>query len=93
MEKTETNKRDTIKSVVALVCGAGAWTVLSNIVSATTPLKINAMNKVLTGVGVTVLGSMLSDSVTKYTDDKCDAVFDRIQEESKKSDEEEEVGE
>ena len=81
--ETETNekkvdKRQLVKAVVSAVCGAGAWEVLSNAIKGTTPSGIGFISKLGVSIGTMVLGSMLGDKVTEYTDDQVDHIFEAI---------------
>lgn len=87
IKDNKVDKRQLVKAVTSAICGAGAWEVLSNAIKGTTPSGIGFISKLGVSIGTIVLGSMLSDKVTEYTDNQVDNVFDAIQ----KSKEEEET--
>lgn len=59
-----------VKMGVSLVVGLGASAIVKNLVKSTTPSNTNPITKLCIGVAAFVVGSMIADKVTDYTDDK-----------------------
>lgn len=93
VEKTETRKvgkKDIVKSVVAAICGASAVQILGNAIAHTTPATTKFIGRIGVGIGTFILGGMLSDAVTNYTDTQIDDLYDGLKEVSSAIEQEQE---
>lgn len=77
MEKKEVLK--TVKQVVTVVVSAGVGAIVGNAVRHTSPADMGLFKKACVGVGSLVLGSMLSDKASEYTDAKIDETVEEVQ--------------
>lgn len=86
MKKEEVLK--TGKQIITVVVSAGVGMIVANAVKMTTPLNVGVLKKLSIGAGSFVLGSMLSDKATEYTDQTIDKVADQVKEMFDESEEE-----
>lgn len=61
-----------LKTIATIVVSAGATVIVGNAVRFTTPETIGAIKKACVGFGTLVLGSMLADKASEYTEQKID---------------------
>lgn len=69
-----------IKSIVGMVAGIGVTQLVNNVVTVTTPTNLTKAKKIATVIGGMALSSVLSKTVTNYTDYQIDSlkkVFDK----------------
>lgn len=76
MEKKEVLK--TAKQIVTIVVSAGVGAIVGNAVKYTTPPDMSFIKKLCVGAGTLVLGSMVSDKATEYTDRKIDETVEEV---------------
>lgn len=86
MEKTEVLK--TVKQVVTIVVSVGVGAIVSNAIKHTSPPDMSTIKKLCVGAGGLVLGSMVSDKATEYTDQKIDETAEQMKEMFKEDPEE-----
>lgn len=79
MEKKIEGKIQIAKAVGGIIVGIGVTAIVSNIVKGTTPSTTGAIKKLCIGVTAIVIGSMVADKVTEYTDGKIEEVAFCIQ--------------
>ena len=66
---------NTVKTVVGLVTGVGAGTILGNAVRATTPPTVTRLGKITITIGTFFVGSMVGDITAKYATGQVDALY------------------
>lgn len=86
MKKEEVLK--TGKQIVTIVVSAGVGAIVANAVKMTTPINTGTLKKLCIGTGSFVLGSMLSEKATDYTDEKIDEMASQVKEMFEESEEE-----
>ena len=90
MEEKKISKKDTIKSVLAAIGGAGCWEVVHNIVTHTTPSGTGVLGRVLVIIGSTIITGMAGDAASDYVGKKFDhgvEVLAKLQESNENSEE------
>lgn len=60
------------KGLASTVASLGVGTVVSNVITATTPIDANKYNKVLVGIGGIAVSALVGDAVTRRTEQKID---------------------
>ena len=66
---------DTVKTVVGLVTGVGAGTIVGNIVKATTPETVTRVGRITIVIGTFFVGGMVGDAAAKYATGQVDALY------------------
>ena len=73
------SKIEVIKRATKFVVSVGVGAIVTNAVTFTTPvLTVGVMKKAAISVGSFVLGAMLSEKATDYTDEKIDEFVDEV---------------
>lgn len=59
-----------LKAAVEIIVSVGVGAIISNAVKATTPANVGFIKKLCIGMGALILTGMVTDSATKYTEEK-----------------------
>lgn len=72
------NKLNIVKSVTGLIASAGAGTVVSNAIKATTPAELTKLNKVMIGVGSFAITGIVGAAASGYVEAMIDDMTDKL---------------
>lgn len=71
--------KNIIKTIGNVAVAAGVGSFIGNVVSATLPENVKAMEKVLTLIGSTAVSHLIMSKVNESLDDYIDKLFDSVE--------------